>query len=102
LAGTVENKRVSNIDSVGGEVDCVGLVKNYSSIHWKAAFNLGIGSGVNGWWVVQQEASLQGAETSIQMVEALIDESHTDDFDVEPLGQKYVGIELCAETIPSP
>ena len=36
------------------------------------------------------------------MIEALIDESQTDNLDAEQLGNQRVGIEFCAETVPRP
>src|SRR5271165_6007217 len=98
----MEDESVADIDSVSGEVDGVSLVKHKALFLGHPAFDLGVGTRVECRWVVQQKAAFEWTETGVEMIEAFIDESQTDDFNVEQLGQERVSVKLGAEAVACP
>src|SRR5271165_1085815 len=98
----MEDESVADIDGVSGEMDGVSFVEDNALFLGHPALDLGVGTRVECCRVVQQKAPFEWTETSVEMVEALIDESQADDFNAEQLGQERVSVELGAEAVACP
>ena len=98
----MENEGFADVDCIRGEMDGVRFFEDKTFFYRDPAFDLGIGSGVERGWVVQEISSLERAETGVEMVEPLINKPETDHLDAEQLSDERVRIEFCPKTIPRP
>ena len=98
----MEDESVAGIDRVSSEMNGVSFVEDKALFFRHPAFDLGDGAAVESRRVIQKKASFEWAETSVEMVEAFVDESQADDFNAKQLGQERVSVELGAETVAHP
>ncbi len=83
-------EETTDIEGAAGHAGSVSFGDGDAPIGGISGFDGGDGGSVEGAWIVEQEATMEGSEADVEVVEARIDEVERGDGDVPSLGYMAV------------